>query len=329
MVRMHAIGRAAVLAALGTAFAGFAPLEAQQTRRADGDRDRDRDRHRGSRIDTTFTFASNGSLEIHMPGVGRGSADVDVRGWDRNEVRIQGETRDGELSLTTRPRRVEIGTRSDQGSTRVEDLAIHVPYGTRVRVNNGNGDVELVGTRGPVEATSFNGDINISEAAERVEVKTFNGDIRVSDVTGRLSVGASNGDIEIDGITGAIEVSSLNGDIGLTAIRSSDVRAKTMSGRISYDGTVERTGEYSFNAFSGAIDMAIPANTGATLSISTFSGTVDSPDFPLTLMPGSRSRESRGQSMTFDLGSGGARISLESFSGEITIRERRGAPQDN
>ncbi len=319
MGRTHAVLRAAALGALALTVGGSSALEAQQDRRSST---------RGERVDTTFAVAANAALGVQMPHIGRGSADVTIRGWARGEMRVQAATSEGQLSLSISPRHVDIGTRGQSGLTNVERLEIHVPFGTRVQVNGGNGDIIVAGTRGPVDLTTFNGDIEVSEAADRIEVKTFNGDITARALNGRVSVNASNGDVEITDARGDVEVSTLNGDIGLRRIASSSVRAKTMSGRITYDGTVERTGEYSFNAFSGAIEMAIPANTGATLSVSTFSGTLDSPDFPLTLTPGTRSRESRGQSMTFDLGGGGARISLESFSGEITIRQR-GATRGN
>lgn len=321
MGRTHTVIHAAALGALGLSLCS-STLLAQDARRQDrGDEDR-RSSTRSERVDTTFTIAANASLDVQMPHLGRGSADVTVRGWSRPEMRVQGETSEGQLSLAVGSRQVDIGTRGQSGRTEVERLEIHVPFGTRVHVNSGNGDISVTGTRGPVDLTSFNGDIVVTEAADRIELKTFNGDVTATGIEGRLSVNASNGDVEIDDARGEVEVSTLNGDIGLDRIRSASVRAKTMSGRITYDGTVERTGEYSFNAFSGSIEMAIPASAGASLSVSTFSGTLDSPDFPLTLSPGTRSRESRGQSMTFDLGGGGARISLESFSGEITIRQR-------
>lgn len=321
MGRIKAV-RAATVAALAMSLAGASALDAQQAE------PRTTRRLRGESIDTTFALGAGGSLEIEMPHLGRGSADVAVTGWDGSGVRVRGETSDGELSVTTSGSSVEIGTRSSGGMTRVERLEVHVPFGTRVRVNNGNGDVEISGTRGPVEATTFNGDITLADVADRLDVKTFNGDISVTNLVGRLSVGASNGDVRLRDIRGEIQVGTLSGDIEMSGITSSNVQAKTMSGRIAYDGTVERTGEYSFNAFSGEIDMAIPRDAGASLTVSTFSGSIDSPDFPLTLKPGARSRESKGQSMTFDLGSGGARISLESFSGEITIRARGAGQRD-
>lgn len=308
--------RAAAVAALALGLGGASALDAQESE------PRTTRRVRGESIDTTFSLGAGGSLAIEMPHIGRGSADVTVTGWEGSTVRVRGETSDGELTVITSGSSVEIGTRSSGGMTRVERLDVDVPFGTRVHVNNGNGDVEITGTRGPVEATTFNGDITLADAADRVDVRTFNGDISLTNVAGRLSVAASNGDVQLRDIRGEVQVGTLSGDIELTGITSSSVNAKTMSGRIGYDGTIERTGDYSFNAFSGEIDIAIPRDAGASLTVSTFSGSIDSPDFPLTLKPGTRSRESKGQSMTFDLGTGGARISLESFSGEITIRAR-------
>lgn len=322
---VHRIGnRALALAAVGlvlTALSAPADAGAQEPGRGQG-------RVRAASIDTTFAVGSGASLEIRMPHIGRGSADVQVIGWSEGRIRVEGETSDGELSITVSGSSVDIGTRSSQGMTRVEELRVHVPHGTRVLVSNGNGDVTLTGTRGPVEATSFNGDVSVTDAAERLEIRTFNGDATASGITGRVSVNASNGDVLLRDIRGEIAINTLNGDVELDAITSRSVRAKTMSGRLAYNGTVDRDGEYSFNAFSGEIDMAIPADAGATLSVSTFSGSIESPDFPLTLKPGARSRESKGQSMTFDIGNGGARISLESFSGSITIREQGAARRE-
>lgn len=307
-------GRMAALLALGAA------MVAAGAREAGAQRSRDLD---GQRIDTTFAFAGDGTVEIRMPHVGAGSADVVVTGWERNEVRIVGETDDGELTIDATSRRLEIGTRGTRGMTRVDRLEVQVPAGSRVLINNGGGDITARGISGGFEATTFNGDVEASDLGDRVAIKTFNGDVTVARVTGRLAVNASNGDVEVRDARGDVQVGTLNGDIDLAGITSRDVRAKTMSGTIRYDGSVDPAGEYSLNAFSGSIDMAIPANTGATVIVSTFSGSIDSPDFPLTIQPGASSRETRGQSMTFNLGRGGARISLESFSGEIRIRERR------
>jgi len=314
MGRNHTRRTALLAAGIGMVLAS-ATAGAQQSSR---DRDRERD---GVRVDTTFAFASGGSLEIQLPH-GSG-ADVVVRGWARNEMRVEGATDQGSLTVDVSARLVEVGTRGSYGPARVDRLELSVPVGTRLRVSNGGGDITVTGTRGAVDLTSHNGDIEVTDASDRVDVKTFNGDVEITGVTGRVVVGASNGDVRFENVRGDIDVNTLNGDVDFVGVTSSKVRAKTMSGEISYDGTFDPAGQYDFNAFSGGIDLMIARNTGATLTVTTYSGTVDSPDFPLVLKPGARNRESNGKSMTFDLGNGGARISLESFSGEIRIRERR------
>jgi len=314
------VRRIAALLALGAVVSAASAAEAGAQRNRDVD---------GQRIDTTFAFAADGTVEIRMPHLGAGSADVRVTAWPRNQVRVMAETDRGEVTIDASNRRLDIGTRSSRGTTRVDQLVVQVPAGARVRIDNGGGDISVDGVRGGFEATTFNGDVTVRNVADRISLKTFNGDVTASNVEGRLTVNASNGDVNLSGVRGEIAVETLNGDIELRNVTSRDVRAKTMSGRISYDGSVDPGGEYNLNAFSGEIDLAIPASTGATVRVSTFSGTVDSPDFPLTLQPGAASRESRGQSMTFNIGNGGARISLESFSGEIRIRERRASGQDD
>ena len=308
--------RAALAAAiLAASVIGAADAGAQQNRR---NRDRDRD---GQRMDTTFAFAAGGALEIELPNM-QGGADVVVTGWARNEVRVDAETDEGEIDVDVGSRTVIVRARNSFGAPRVERLHVSVPHGTRVRVGNTGGDIQVTGTRGAVDVTTFNGDITVSDVTDRLDVKTFNGDVGIAKVDGRIVVSASNGDLTLDDVRGDISVNSLNGDIELSRVTSSSVKAKTMSGEITYDGTFDSSGQYSFDAFSGAIDIVMPSNVGATLTVSTYSGTIDS-DFALTLRPSGQSRSSNGKSMTFTLGNGGARVSLESFSGEIRIRERR------
>lgn len=306
-----AIRRSATVAALGVALLGIPAGDAAAQRDA-----------RGQSIDTTFAFAPNGDVEIRMPHIGAGSADVSVTAWPRSEVRVVGETDRGELTIDASSRRLEIGTRSGGVMARVDRLTLQVPVGTRVRINSGSGDIAVRGVQGGVDVTSYNGDIELANVTERIRAKTYNGDLTLVDSRGHVEVSATNGDLELRGVSGEIDVKTLNGDIDLTGIVAKVVHAKTMSGTITYDGSIDADGEYTFSAFSGGVDLMIPRNTGATLTVSTFSGTIDSPDFPLTLRPGTQARESKGQSMTFTLGNGGARVSLESFSGEIRIRER-------
>ena len=108
----------------------------------------------------------------------------------------------------------------------------------------------------------------------------------------------------------------MSSEITLHNVNSSQVSAGTVSGEITYSGTVEASGSYEFTSHSGDVRVDIPANSGANLQLQTYSGSIRS-QFRMTMEPGSTSR--RGKKYEFTVGAGGARISVETFSGDITI----------
>ena len=75
-----------------------------------------------------------------------------------------------------------------------------------------------------------------------------------------------------------------------------------------------------FHSHSGDIRLGIPESSSAQFSVETFSGSLDS-EFPITLQPGQRST-GRPRRFEFTLGKGGARVTAESFSGDIVLARR-------
>ena len=101
---------------------------------------------------------------------------------------------------------------------------------------------------------------------------------------------------------------------------SRSVTASTVSGEVDYDGTIDANGRYEFHSHSGDVRLEIPETSGAQFQIETFSGSLDT-EFPLTLQPGQRS-SSRPRRYEFKLGDGSARVTAESFSGDIVLVRR-------
>jgi hypothetical protein len=316
------------VAVLGLAIA-LDPVEAQRSDRGAGreaeraaareSRDRDRD---GARFDTTVAFAAGGTVEVTLPG-----SDVTVTAGNRDELRITGRSDRGRLDINASSSRARIGVDYTGGSSAGGQFQITVPVGTRLRLSTQNGDVQVRGVKGELEVTTYNGDIAVTETG-RTELRTFTGDIRVRSATGEVRVNSMSGDVEVDQAAGEIEVHTVSGDVDLRDVRSRFVRVRSTSGRISFGGPIDGTGRYEFNSHSGGIRLSLPANVGAQLSVSTFSGEIDS-RFPLTLVPGDHGiGRPTGKSFTFELGRGDARISAESFSGDIVITSQAGAGRD-
>jgi hypothetical protein len=104
----------------------------------------------------------------------------------------------------------------------------------------------------------------------------------------------------------------------LDDVEASSVEAESVNGTISYRGALHADGRYAFRAHSGGIVLDIPADADATVSVQTFAGEFES-DFPVML------RETQGAGdFQFVIGSGAARVELESFAGLIRLRRRNG-----
>ena len=123
-----------------------------------------------------------------------------------------------------------------------------------------------------------------------------------------------NEDIELTNVSGEIKVETTNGGIMMTGIQSSSVDAGTINGDVVYEGTVTDGGSYSFASHNGDISVSIPERANVTVTTATANGDIDASfTLPLTSTTGKHRK-------TFKIGSGSARMELESFQGDINMR---------
>jgi hypothetical protein len=273
----------------------------------------------GDRVDTTVVLDRGGIVQL-----GAVSGEIRVVGADRRDVRIIAEIERGRFETSFTSGRVGIATRSVGGRQSSARYDVIVPTGTRVIASTVSGRIEISATGGEVSARSTSGSVEVRGARERVEATSVSGDIDVRDVTGRIRVEAVSADLEVEQARGELSAETVSGTISIRRSELESLQASAVSGSISYEGTLVRTGSYRMNTHSGSVMLAVPASSGAMLELETFSGRISS-DFPLTMQPGETGR--RGRRMEFTIGEGGARVTIGAFSGNITIR-RGGAAVD-
>jgi DUF4097 and DUF4098 domain-containing protein YvlB len=270
-----------------------------------------------SRIDTTVAFSPNGTIDLSTI-----SGDIIVTGWNRNEARIQARSERGRLRFSASSSRISIETESRRGRMGETRYELSVPQGVRLILESTSGDIRATDVNGSAEVRTTSGDIQLQGANGRIDISTTSGDIEASRLRGDIEVGAVSGEFEVSDVEGTIRVETVSSDIVLKNIRVREATAETVSGEIIYEGSVVRDGRYDFRAHSGNVTVRIPTDVGAHFEVETYSGELDS-DFPITLMPGERTRN-RPRRFEFNVGSGGARIIAETFSGDI-ILERAGS----
>lgn len=292
-----------------------APLAAQS-------RARDRDDDIESRLDTTLALSRGGLVDLSLV-----SGEIVVTGAARSDVRLRATTEHGELELDASSSRIvlTVGSRRNRlGDTHYE---VTVPLGTRVIGRAVSGDVSIRGTQGAVEAHSVSGDVTVSDARGATTLETVSGEASGSRIAGDLEANSVSGDVTLDDVRGDVRVETVSGNITLPRATSRDVRMETVSGDIEYGGSVEAAGRYEFRSHSGDLVLALPRNVSAEVDVETFSGDLES-DFPLTLQPGARGLGVRERRFDFTLGAGGARISAQTFSGDIHLERGSSASQD-
>lgn len=275
------------------------------------------------KIDTTFAFAKGGSVSL-----GHVSGEITVTGWSRNEIKIYAVIEKGYLESSLSSSRVQINARSRNNRMGNSHYELSVPVGTEVRASSVSGDVVIRGSGGEVTANSVSGNIEVRDAGNSVEMHSVSGDIKASRLRGRIRANTVSGDITAEDISGDLNGKTVSGDVRLRGTLTG-AEFESVSGNFEFAGELKGDGTYSMNTHSGDIKLTVPANTGMSLELQTFSGEVRA-DFPITLQPGEQPLNRRNRQTRFTVNGGGPRLRLETFSGDIIIEKGAArAPKEN
>jgi DUF4097 and DUF4098 domain-containing protein YvlB len=142
-------------------------------------------------------------------------------------------------------------------------------------------------------------ELTVPEAVNLDTISTVNGNIEISRVSGTVKAETVNGDLDVSGLASNVDLETVNG--GILAVFDSL-------------GSSQRV---SAEAVNGKIEIKLPAETSARINAETINGSIDAKDFDLEVEKGYVGRELDGQ-----IGSGEARISLDTVNGSIKIRKK-------
>jgi len=264
-------------------------------------------------VDSTFNVGRSPRLSVQSM-----SGTVEIRSWNRSQIRVQAEFERARVEFDANPNQVTVRTVSRRGNSDV-DYKVNVPAGTAVDVNGISVDTDISGVCGSLTVNTVSGNIQLQCLEGEGQIQTVSGDVTVRDARGPLEINATSGDIDVQGARASVTAHNVSGDVSLTDIAGNDVDVETVSGDVEYSGRVLDGGRYRLAAHSGDVTLHVTGALNATVTVSTFSGDFAS-DFPIELQPGSHvSRE-----WEFKQGTGSARIRLNSFSGTINLRRGTG-----
>jgi DUF4097 and DUF4098 domain-containing protein YvlB len=159
---------------------------------------------------------------------------ITVHGWDKQEVQLtvnkraasEQQMRGINLNIDQHNSNISISTSFDSNFARrdgnvtypnaIVNLELYVPRSSMVRLNSGDGRLELDGVNGSLDLNTGDGRIEVRDARGRLIAKTGDGRIQVENFDGDVDARTGDGRIILDGRFNGLTVRTGAGSILLT-----------------------------------------------------------------------------------------------------------------
>lgn len=266
------------------------------------------------------------------------SGDITITGGSANDVRIEATKRvrypnESEARAILQALTINVAERDGSVDVRTEysgrrrnwsgsvDYMVTVPRDASVSLRSISGGVKVTNVNGELRAESISGGIVTTGVRKIRTLKSTSGEVQISDSeSDDLIAGTISGSLIMRNVRARIaSLSSVSGDVRLTDVDADHVEMRSVSGNLEYAGRLSRSGRYELQTHSGDVRVTPVGTQSFSLEATTFSGDVRS-DFPLTVQgPPSNGFARRRNSVRGTFGSGGAMLTLQSFSGNIVI----------
>lgn len=269
------------------------------------------------------TFAVEPDVRVEIEVL---SGRIELRGIDANEVRVRAK---GGIEVEGSRRRVTLrapSRRGWRGWSRPAEVELHVelPRRSRIRVRSVNGSIRAEDVEGELSLHAANGKIEVRGAPREAYLETMTSAIEFEGAGSPVVARTLNGEIDLKGVAGDVEVHSVTGRIRVQGDAIERAELRTMTGEIELDASLAEGARVQARSYSGPVRLRLPAGSSARFDVQSFSGEVASAFAPQPgegERHGARWRYDAGRHLTFAVGDGDARISIESFSGDVKIEE--------
>jgi len=171
-----------------------------------------------------------------------------------------------------------------QFGLRTVDIEIMVPSSCDVYLQNGAGRVAVQGTSGDIRVRTGSGRVEAYDLQGRIAMKTGSGRIAARNLQGLIDLRTGSSGIEAQDLQGQINLRTGVSRIVLGSVRG-QLTAKTGSGRIevsqaalsgesslktgsstiTFDGSLDALGSYTFKTGSGGITLRLPGDAAFSL----------------------------------------------------------------
>jgi len=271
------------------------------------------------KIERKLPLGMEGALRVvNMVG------SVVVHGWSKDTVLVRGTLGPGDNffmggGYTGAKMFVESLNDRDPKPTRLE---IWVPARVRLWIKTATANIDVSDVTGGLDLYVVSGTIDVTGNPHELNAEAIDGDIHITGSPSWVRAKSATGAITLRGASPDAGLSTVSGPIKVDGGTGVFERTKleTVSGNISFAGRLDRSGAFDFDSHSGSIDIAIPDKTSATFSVVTIAGTITNDISRKSPIPG---RFGRGAELTSEESGGGAKVSVRTFKGPVTLRRTK------
>lgn len=255
------------------------------------------------------------------------SADIDVSGWDKEEVEviIEGSEKvnkyfDFSFSYENGVVKV-VGEKQSSWSSWTNwswskgfRVKVKVPTEFMIEMKTSGGDMEVKTVNGKIELKTSGGDIEVKNSEGSLVAKTSGGDVEVTNFIGNTELKTSGGDIEVKHLEGDVEAKTSGGDVELS-VSNGEVSAGTSGGGISlnYEGKNEGV---KLSTSGGSISVKLPADFEAEVYLKTSGGSVKNK------FDNSKPSEITRSKFEGKYNNGGAEFTAKTSGGSISVLQK-------
>lgn len=255
---------------------------------------------------------------------------IDVSAWDNPEVEVRAEVGGGvdRIDATSDQGRIIIKVVIPNHSFRSASASLHirVPRQSELNVSGVSADVSAADVEGPMQLKTVSGEVKADVFDKSIEVKTVSGDVVLrghgKTAGAGLRVTSISGSIRIDRASGDLDATSVSGDLTVRLEPTRNVRVRTTSGSLGFEGRFLKGGYLDAETVSGDLSVrAIPEGV-LDYEVNTFSGDITNcmgveSERVSKYGPGRRLIGTKGQP-----GSDGVRVRLKTMSGDVELCDK-------
>jgi hypothetical protein len=261
-----------------------------------------------------FNVPAPAATELNFTTFG---GSIDIRGWDRPEVRIEVEKRGSDKALldqievvaeqkgnqitleARRPQSAKYAFGMLETVSRSAKLTASVPAGSNLTLSTGDGNITIERVKGRIDVRTSEGAINGLDISGDISARTDGGNVRMESVDGRCDIVTGDGSVTVGGRLDLLRARSGDGSLTL---------------RIQPASRVAET--WSLQTDDGNIVMYLPDNLDADIDAETGSGSAKAENALLSKADLDRER----RALRGTLGSGGQIVRLRTNDGSIILK---------